>query len=137
MAGNNLSYMACCIQLKFEDLIVLSKHLPFRLLTAKSIGGRYMPLNHGRYACVYRNANITSCVCVSSAVACVVGGGKVNARFRMRVELYNKILKEIKSFTGPGRTCGKYLQEKFPRYDMRSSGAFLTLFRESNSGIVI
>jgi hypothetical protein len=43
----------------------------------------------------------------------------VDARFKMKVELYNEILKEIKSFTGPGRTCTKYLQEKFPRYGIR------------------
>jgi hypothetical protein len=34
----------------------------------------------------------------------------------MKVELYNEILKEIKSFSGPGRKCVKYIREKFPRY---------------------
>jgi hypothetical protein len=34
----------------------------------------------------------------------------------MKAELYNEILKEIKSFSGSRRKCGKHLQEKFPRY---------------------
>jgi hypothetical protein len=35
---------------------------------------------------------------------------------KMKVEVYNEILKEIKSFCGSGRKCAKHLQEKFPRY---------------------
>jgi len=54
----------------------------------------------------------------------VVGGKKVDARLKMKVELYNEILKEIKSFYGPGRTCAKYLQEKFPRYGIRRNSTF-------------
>jgi hypothetical protein len=58
-------------------------------------------------------------------ISCVVVGERVDARLKMKVELYNEILKEIKSFTGPGRTCGKYLQEKFPRYDIQRNSAFV------------
>jgi hypothetical protein len=41
---------------------------------------------------------------------------QADVRSKMKVELYNEILKEIKSFSGAGRKCGKYLKDKFPRY---------------------
>ena len=88
-------------------------------------------LNHGSIVCVFSDANITNNI-VLYVISCVVDEQEVDSRFKMKVELYNEILKEIKSFTGPGRTCSKYLQEKFPRYGIRRNIAFLMLCCESN-----
>jgi hypothetical protein len=43
----------------------------------------------------------------------------------MKVQLYKEILEEIQSFSGPGRKCVKYLQEKFTRYDIATETLFL------------
>jgi hypothetical protein len=46
----------------------------------------------------------------------------------MKVQLYKEILKEIQSFSGPGRKCVKYLQEKFTRYDIATETLFFVSF---------
>lgn len=56
-----------------------------------------------------------------------MSGQKVDARLKMKVELYNEILKEIKSFYGPGRTCAKYLQEKFPSVSEYTLGSIYSI----------
>jgi hypothetical protein len=51
---------------------------------------------------------------------------------KMKVEVYNEILKEIKSYSGSGRRCAKHLQEKFPRYHICRYCKNFILFRDRN-----